>query len=68
MSKLAKSLPVVREYFDEFVIEPDGAVTAWACAALDLSLDTADSITRGRCVAPDGLCPRGLTQTFECGN
>lgn len=56
-------LPII----DEFVVNLEtGEITAWACAYNTLFADVADKEPLKRCPAPDGLCPRGFTQTFQC--
>lgn len=54
-----KRMPIV----DEFVVDADGAVTAWACAINDLGLA---QVKLRECAAPRQECPRGFTEAFEC--
>lgn len=52
-------LPIV----DEFVVDTDGSVTAWACAVNDLGIAR---VLMRECAAPRAECPRGFTEAFEC--
>lgn len=52
-------LPIV----DEFVVDTDGSVTAWACAVNDLGIAR---VRLRECAAPRAECPRGFTESFEC--
>lgn len=52
-------LPIV----DEFVVEADGLVTAWACAVNDLGIAR---VPLRECAAPRQECPRGFTEAFAC--
>ena len=52
-------LPIV----DEFVVDTDGSVTAWACAVNDLGIAR---VRLRECAAPRAECPRGFTEAFEC--
>lgn len=52
-------LPIV----DEFVVEADGSVTAWACAINDLGVAR---VRLRECAAPRHECPRGFEEAFEC--
>lgn len=52
-------LPIV----DEFVVEADGSVTAWACAINDLGVAR---VRLRECAAPRQECPRGFTEAFQC--
>lgn len=52
-------LPIV----DEFVVEADGSVTAWACAINDLGVAR---VRLRECAAPRQECPRGFHEAFQC--
>jgi hypothetical protein len=54
-----RAMPIV----DEFIIGPDGLVTAWACAINDLG--TAQ-VRLHECAAPRQECARGFTESFAC--
>ena len=57
---MASKLPIV----DEFVINADGSVTAWACAINDLGVSQVKLLPE--CAAPRQECPRGFTLAWEC--
>lgn len=71
---MAKKLPIANDdvlFYDDFVIEEDGSITAWTCAIndLDLAPDTtagSERLPLGECAAPRRECPRGFTNAFEC--
>jgi len=56
---MARKMPIV----DEFVVDTDGSVTAWACAVNDLGIA---HVRLRDCAAPRQECPRGFSEAFAC--
>lgn len=56
---MARKMPIV----DEFIVDANGSVTAWACAVNDLGIAR---VPLRECAAPRQECPRGFTEAFEC--
>jgi hypothetical protein len=54
------ALPII----DEFIVNEDGSVTAWACAINDLGVAQVKLLPE--CAAVRQECPRGFTKAFEC--
>jgi hypothetical protein len=65
MAKNRKGLEIVDEFFVDL---ETGSLTSWACAHNELLAGQgfAPGEKLRECPAPQGLCPRGMTKTFEC--